>query len=65
MPFGSFFKKAFTKGAANLAKQCGAGEGVVDMVEDAVEDGFDQVSQESHDVSHNAAGLGKILLKCI
>ena len=44
MPFGSFFKKAFTKGAANLAKQCGAGEGVVDMVEDAVEDGFDQVS---------------------
>lgn len=45
MPFGSFFKKAFTKGAANLAKQCGAGEGVVDMVEDAVEGGFDQVSQ--------------------
>ena len=46
MPFGSFFKKAFTKGAANLAKQCGAGDGVVDMVEDAVEGGFDQVSYE-------------------
>ncbi len=43
--FGKFFKKAFSKGAGNLMKQCGAGEQVADMVEDAVEDGFDQVNK--------------------